>query len=134
MCAEDELNLGWFKQQVAEIGWFGKRKYGWAADRAAVLLAQHADADPEFQAEVAQALESRLESGDTDPENFAYLVDRVAVRAGRPQRFGTQVECVHGEWVAPHIEALDTLDERRDRVNLVAYEVQVARMAGMCSD
>ena len=88
----------------------------------------------DFQAQVARTLESRLETGDTDPENFAYLVDRVAVRAGRPQRFGTQVECVHGRWIAPEIEARETLDERRDRVNLVAYDIQVARMAGMCSE
>ena len=134
MCIDDESNLNWFKVQIAQIGWFGKREYGWAADRAAVLFAQHADADPDFQAQIARALEPRLETGDTDPENFAYLVDRVAVRAGRPQRFGTQVECVDGRWIAPEIEARETLDERRDRVNLVAYDIQVARMAGMCND
>lgn len=134
MCIEDEVNLTWFKQQIVEIGWFGKRQFGWAADRAALLLVQHADADPDFQKQVADSLESRLETGDTDPENFAYLVDRVAVRAGRPQRFGTQIECVQGKWVAPEIESRDTLDARRDRVNLVAYDVQIARMSGMCSN
>lgn len=132
MCAEDERNLRWFKQQIAEIGWFGARRYGWAADRAALLLVQHADVDPAFQAAMAAELEQRLATRDTDPENLAYLIDRVAVRAGRPQRFGTQMECVSGEWVVPKIEALDTLDARRERMNLVAYDVQMARSASLC--
>lgn len=28
--------------------------------------------------------------GDADPQNYAYLYDRVAVAENRPQRFGTQ--------------------------------------------
>jgi hypothetical protein len=134
MCANDEENLRWFKRQVAEIGWFGQKEYGWAADRAALLMVQHADPDPGFQETVVAALWPRLASADTDPENFAYLVDRVAVRAGRPQRFGTQMECVEGTWIAPEIEDQATLDERRERMNLVAYDVQLARMRGLCRD
>jgi hypothetical protein len=134
MCANDEENLGWFKRQVAEIGWFGQKEYGWAADQAALLIAQHADADPGFQESVVAALWPRLTTDDTDPENFAYLVDRVAVRARRPQRFGTQMECVNGEWLVPEIQDHATLDERRKRMNLVAYDVQLARVRGMCRD
>jgi hypothetical protein len=81
---------------------------------------------------VAEALEPRLAVRDTDPENLAYLIDRVAVRAGRPQRFGTQMECVGGTWVTPEIEDRATLDERRARMNLVAYAVQMARTRGLC--
>lgn len=134
MCTDDEENLRWFKQQIAEIGWFDMRRYGWAADRAALLIVQHADADPAFQSAVVSALEPRLEAGDTDPENFAYLVDRVAVRSGQPQRFGTQMECVRGEWIVPEIVDQTTLDERRKRMNLVSYGVQRARTRGLCRD
>jgi len=132
MCTDDEQNLRWFKQQIAEIGWFDMRRYGWAADRAALLIVQHADVDPAFQSSVVDVLEPRLAAGDTDPENFAYLVDRVAVRAGQPQRFGTQMECVNGQWVVPEIVDHPTLDERRKRMNLVAYGVQLARTRGLC--
>jgi hypothetical protein len=134
MCANDEENLAWFKRQVAEIGWFGQKKYGWAADQAALLIVQHADTDPGFQEAVVASLWPRLEAADTDPENFAYLVDRVAVRAGRPQSFGTQMECVNGAWVVPEIQDHPTLDDRRKRMNLVAYDVQLARTRGMCRD
>ena len=132
MCADDEANLGWFKRQVAEIGWFGQKEFGWAADQAALLIAQHADADPGFQESVVAALWPRLASDDTDPENFAYLVDRVAVRAGRPQSFGTQMECVNGTWFIPEIQDQATLDERRKRMNLVTYQVQLERVRGFC--
>lgn len=134
MCANDEENLRWFKRQVAEIGWFGQKEYGWAADQAALLIVQHADADPGFQESVVAALWPRLEKADTDPENFAYLVDRVAVRAGRPQSFGTQMECVNGAWMVPEIQDQDSLDDRRRRMNLVAYGVQIARTRGLCRD
>jgi hypothetical protein len=134
MCTNDEENLAWFKHQIAEIGWFGQKRYGWAADQAALLIVQHADADPGFQESVVASLWSRLAIADTDPENFAYLVDRAAVRAGRPQEFGTQMECVDGRWIVPEIEEQATLDERRQRMNLVAYDVQLARSRGLCRD
>jgi len=134
MCTNDEENLGWFKHQIAEIGWFGQKRFGWAADQAALLIVQHADADPGFQEAVVASLWPRLDVADTDPENFAYLVDRVAVRAGRPQEFGTQMECVNGQWIVPEIEDHDSLDARRNRMNLVAYGVQLARARGICRD
>jgi hypothetical protein len=134
MCSNDEENLGWFKRQIADIGWFGQKRFGWAADQAALLIVQHADADPGFQEAIVASLWPRLAVADTDPENFAYLVDRVAVRAGRPQEFGTQMECVNGQWIVPEIDAQATLDERRNRMNLVAYGVQLARSRGLCRD
>lgn len=132
MCTDDEDNLAWFKRQVAEIGWFGQKEYGWAADQAALLIAQHADADPGFQEAVVAGLWPRVAKSDTDPENFAYLVDRVAVRTGRPQSFGTQMECVNGTWFIPEIQDQATLDERRKRMNLVTYQVQLERVRGFC--
>jgi hypothetical protein len=134
MCTNDEENLGWFKHQIAEIGWFGQKRFGWAADQAALLIVQHADADPGFQESIVASLWPRLAVADTDPENFAYLVDRVAVRAGRPQEFGTQMEWVNGQWIVPEIEDHDSLDARRNRMNLVAYGVQLARARGICRD
>jgi hypothetical protein len=134
MCADDEENLRWFKSQIAEIGWFGQKEFGWAADQAALLIVHHADTDPAFQESIVASLWTKLASTDTDPENFAYLVDRVAVRAGRPQSFGTQMECVRGEWVVPEIEDHATLDARRKRMNLVAYDVQLARTRALCRD
>jgi hypothetical protein len=132
MCIEDEENLRWFKLQLAAIEWFDIRRFGPAADHAAMLLVQHSDADPEFQSGMVPILEKRLAQGQTDAENLAYLIDRVAVRAGLPQKFGTQMECVAGTWVVPQIEDPGGLDARRARMDLVSYSVQIARAKNLC--
>ena len=126
MCTADEDNVNWLKGQVARDGWFDIRRFGAAADQAAWLIVQHADGDPNYQAYAATILEGKVKTGDTDPRNFASLSDRIAVRAGQPQRFATQMECVDGEWLAPNIEAPEGLDARRKSMGLPPYDQQVA--------
>ena len=132
MCTADEDNLNWLRQQVATLGWFDIGKYGWAADQAASLMVQHADGDPQYQAYVAGLLEPKVASGDTNPQNFATLADRVAVRAGLPQRYATQMECVDGQWLAPQVEDASTLDARRARMGLPPYLEQLANTHLVC--
>jgi hypothetical protein len=132
MCAMDEENLQWLQIQLASVGWFDIRKFGAAADHAAWLLVQHADSEPGFQAQIVELLRPKIGSGDTNPENYAYLVDRVAVRAGRPQIFATQMECVEGEWLAPKIDNPESLDSRRAAMGLVPYLEQLARGKHLC--
>jgi hypothetical protein len=132
MCTADEDNLNWLKAQVASNGWFDIRRYGRAADQAAWLMVQHADGAPAYQAYIAEVLEVKARSGDTDPQNFAFLSDRVAVRAGQPQTFATQMECVDGEWLVPSVIAPESLNERRAAVGLAPYEAQVASRKRLC--
>ena len=127
MCTADEDNLNWLKSRVARAGWFDIANYGVAADQAAWLMVQHADGDPEYQAYIVSVLAPKANSGETNSQNFAYLSDRVSVRAGAPQAYGTQMECVDGEWLAPNIESPSAdLDTRRARMGLPPYRVQVS--------
>jgi hypothetical protein len=132
MCTADEDNLNWLKERIASRGWFDVRRYGTAPDNAAWLLVQHADGDPAYQASVAALLEPKVATGDTNPANFAYLNDRIALRNGRPQRFATQAECVNGKWLAPDIEDPDGLDARRAAMGLEPYRDQLARRKHLC--
>jgi hypothetical protein len=132
MCANDEDNLRWLKAQLEVRGWFDARKYGAGADHAAWLLVQHADGDPEYQAYMVRVLEPKLATRDTSAENFANLSDRVAVRAGRPQKYGTQMECVDGVWLAPNVEDPEWLDARRAQMGLPPYLEQLARGKLLC--
>jgi Family of unknown function (DUF6624) len=134
MCMADEDNLNWLKEKISSSGWFDIGRYGAAADNAAWLLVQHADGDPGYQASVAVLLEPKVASGDTNPANFAYLSDRIAVRNGRPQRFATQAECVQGQWLAPRIEDPDGLDARRAAMGLEPYRDQLARRKHLCHE
>jgi hypothetical protein len=132
MCTADEDNLEWLKQQVARNGWFDIRRYGRAADHAAWLMVQHADGAPAYQAYIAAVLEAKARSGETDPKNYAFLSDRVAVRAGRPQTFATQMECVDGEWLSPQVAEPGDLDARRAAIGLPPYAKQLAQRKGLC--
>src|SRR5687768_16814731 len=55
------------------------------------LLVQHCDKYPEFQKKVLKAMNKEVLKGNADPNNYAYLYDRVKVNAGEKQMFGTQV-------------------------------------------
>jgi hypothetical protein len=64
-------------------------------------------------------LEPRMRRGDMEPRSYAYLVDRVAHNAGRPQTYGTQGRCVGpGDWQPFDTIELAGLDERRLAVGL----------------
>jgi transposase len=132
MCTADEENLRWLKAQVTSAGWFDVGRYGKAADQAAWLLVQHADGDPGYQSSIAELLQPKLETRDTDPQNFAFLVDRVAVRAGRPQTYATQMECIEGKSLAPRIAEPEGLDARRAAMGLEPYPAQLERRKSLC--
>jgi hypothetical protein len=132
MCSTDEDNLRWLEKRIAARGWFDIGEYGWAADHAAYLMVQHADGDTPYQAHIAALLASKLATGDTNPQNYAHLVDGVAVRSGRAQMYGTQMECVDGTWLAPNVVAPARLEERRAGMGLPTYEEQLARGRHLC--
>lgn len=118
-CDVDEANTQWLKAQLDRSGWFTISKYGEAADSAAWLLVQHADRDPVFQNDVLRLLASLVGRKETNPTNYAYLYDRVAVNTKRPQRYGTQGRCTEsGIWQPQPIEDPGRLDEHRAAVGL----------------
>jgi len=55
------------------------------------LLVQHCDKFPAFQKKVLKAMDKEVKKGNANPNNYAYLYDRVKVNAGEKQLFGTQV-------------------------------------------
>ncbi|MBC9914283.1 DUF6624 domain-containing protein [Chitinophaga varians] len=55
------------------------------------LLVQHCDKFPEFQTKVLKAMNKEVKKQNANPNNYAYLFDRVQINAGRKQLFGTQI-------------------------------------------
>ena len=86
---------------------------------AAWVIAQHADFDVAFQREAIGHLRAAVQSGQADPTELAYLVDRVAVNSGEPQTYATQIRCKGGE-PAPATPIVDParIDETRAAVGL----------------
>lgn len=131
-CGVDDDNSRWLRARVASRGWFKISTSGVDADRAAFLLVQHADRDPDFQSEMASILEPLAAAGETTPLNFAYLFDRVSVGRNRPQRYGTQGHCSRTGWAPFEVEDVEGLDKRRAAVGLAPHQEYVARISKSC--
>lgn len=118
-CGVDEQNTVWLKNQIQISGWFTISKYGEKADNAAWLITQHADRDPAFQQYTLRVLEPLIARKESNPINYAYLFDRIAVNNKRPQLYGTQGRCTSaGIWEPWNITAAEVLDERRMALGL----------------
>lgn len=120
----DARNVAGLEELIGIHGWFTISSFGEEAANNAWLLAQHADQDRAFQRRVLGLLEPLVARHEVRPEHYAYLFDRLAVSlddAGgrRPQRYGTQGQCVgKGEWQPYEAEDPAHLDQRRASVGL----------------
>jgi hypothetical protein len=124
----DDGNTRWLADLVARRGWPGRTLVGDKAAKAAWLLAQHADQDPDQQRAFLDALRAAVAQGEALAAHLAYLEDRVRVNAGQPQLYGTQFTMT-GETIGPcPIEDPGRLDERRAHVGLEPFADYQARM------
>jgi hypothetical protein len=119
--AVDRNNTKYLKRLVAQEGWPTTSGVGKEAAHAAWLLAQHADHDPEFQAQCLKLMKS-LPDDEVLAMNLAYLEDRVRVHRKQPQRYGTQFY-QDGDYYGPRpIEDIENLDTRRQSVGLGPFK------------
>jgi hypothetical protein len=104
----DRLNQERLKMLIPEEGWFRISLYGKEAARAAFLIVQHAVDDPALMRGTLNRMEALLP-----------LYDRVAMTFDKkPQRYGTQVNCVDGRWQPTDLEAPDAVNTRRQAVGM----------------
>ena len=131
----DQTRTDRLKQIIAEHGWPTIALVGEDGEDAAWAIAQHSDLDPEFQREALELLRQAVASGQASPGNLAYLEDRVAVAAGEPQRYGTQVGCgPDGPVPATPIDDEAGLEQRRAEAGLDPYADYLAEMTAVCAE
>jgi hypothetical protein len=111
----DERNTSRVRAIVSEIGWPTVSRVGAQAEHMAWLLVQHAE--HAFQKECF-ALMAREPADEVCPRHLAYLEDRIRVREGRPQRYGTQLEKDGDGWKPVSTDDPEGLDARRQAVGL----------------
>lgn len=119
---------------IDEHGWPGYSLVGEEAEDAAWAIAQHSDLDPAFQRRALAYLAAAVEADDASPGNLAYLTDRIAVAAGEPQTYGTQVGCGEDgpEPVTPIVDEA-SVDKRRADASLPPLADYYAEMEAICS-
>jgi len=111
----DERNARRMRAIISEIGWPTTSKVGAQAEHMAWLLVQHAVL--EFQKECFVLMAREL-ADEVCPRHLAYLEDRIRVREGLPQRYGTQLQHSGDGWEPlPTLDPED-LDARRRAVGL----------------
>ncbi|ALA80760.1 hypothetical protein I5U59_12605 [Stenotrophomonas maltophilia] len=114
-----KANAEWLKTVIAEKGWPTRSKVGRDGAKAAWLLVQHADQDPDFQAQVLPLIEHAAQAGEADRADVALLTDRVLVAQGKPQRYGSQfVQGDDGAMQLRPTEDMPGLDARRSAMGL----------------
>ncbi len=118
------------KEIVAQHGWPTRSLVGKDGAAGAWLLVQHADLDVPFQKLCLAKMEPLVKTGEVEPKNWAYLVDRVAVAEKRKQVYGTQFD---GQRRPRPIEDEAHVDERRKSVGLGTldeYKREMMRVYG----
>ncbi len=122
----DAVNTARLREIVDAIGWPTRSKVGELAEHRAWLLVQHADADRDFQRSCLELMKAETPS-EVCPQHIAYLEDRLAIAAGRPQRYGTQLHPAATGALEPlAVDDPDHVDERRAAVGLVPLAEYVA--------
>jgi len=124
----DAENTATLRRITTAHGWPGRTLVGEEAADAAWLIAQHADADTEFQNWARELLEQAVKLGDAPPRHLAYLTDRCCLHARWPQKYATQyVPGDQGLELYP-VEEPEHLDERRAAIGLEPFADYDARI------
>ncbi|MFD2919996.1 DUF6624 domain-containing protein [Terrimonas rubra] len=84
----DSSNLVFVEQLIAQHGWITPGQAGFMGTQAVFLVIQHADL--EAQKKYYPLIKQAEKDGNILSSNVAILEDRIAVREGKPQPYGSQ--------------------------------------------
>ena len=88
----DRANLSDVMSMRPMEGWFPMSTYGKAATDAAYHIVNHSNLSA--MKSVIGPMGEMARRGEADPVDYATLYDRVQTRQNKPQRYGTQFDCV----------------------------------------
>lgn len=88
---QDSLHLVRLRHLVAHHGWLGRDEVGRTGNEALFLILLHSDKAAVLR-EFLPAVVRSVHQGQTEAQSLAYLQDRLAVREGQPQLYGTQFQ------------------------------------------
>jgi len=117
---QDSLNLIKVQAIIAEHGWPGQESIGEKGVSALFLVIQHADLA--IQLKYLPLMKDAAAKGNLSASRLAILEDRIAVRQGRKQVYGSQLsgmnQATKHYGVSP-IEDPEHVDERRKKAGLI---------------
>jgi hypothetical protein len=131
MSGIDAENVVWLKGIVERQGWPGRTLAGGDGSDAAFLIVQHATHDLEFQRHCLRLMQAAAD-GEVGKPHLALLTDRIRLREGMKQVYGTQIEHRDGRWqVEGAVEEPESLDARREKMGLPPLEQYLREAAAL---
>jgi hypothetical protein len=115
---KDSINLIKIKKILDERGWLGAEIIGGQGNSTLFLVIQHSDL--ETQLKYLPMMREAVKKGNANASSLALLEDRVALRQGKRQIYGSQIgrDQETGEYfVSPLIDP-ENVDKRRAEVGL----------------
>lgn len=114
---KDSINLMKVEKILEQYGWLGPDVIGPEGNRTLFLVIQHADI--KTQEKYLPMIREAVKNHKASASNLALLEDRIALRKGNMQIYGSQIgyEKDGGSYVLP-LEDPDNVDKRRATVGL----------------
>lgn len=128
MGMKDSINLIKVMKILDERGWLGKNVVGEQGNKTLFLVIQHSDL--KYQQKYLPMMRDAVKNGNANAGNLAYLEDRVALREGRKQIYGSQAaknKKTNKMYISPMIDP-DNVDKRRAEVGLGTMAEYAAKM------
>ncbi|AWK03994.1 hypothetical protein HYN56_07015 [Flavobacterium crocinum] len=128
MSLKDSINLIKVMKILDERGWVGKDVVGTQGNQTLFLVIQHSDL--KYQQKYLPMMREAVKNGNASPSNLAYLEDRVALREGRKQIYGSQSSKSKTDnkfHISPMIDP-DNVDKRRAEVGLGTMKEYAAKL------
>lgn len=114
----DSTNLIQVKSIVEKYGWLGVNEIGFQCNGTLFLVIQHADL--KTQEEYLPIIREAVKNGKADASRLALLEDRIAIKHGEKQIYGSQVgqNAKTQEYYILPLRDPDNVDKRRATVGL----------------
>ncbi len=122
MRLHDSLNLIKVTSIIDEHGWLGPDSIGNSGSSTLFLVIQHADL--QTQEKYLPLLKDAVEKRNARPADLALLEDRLAIRHGKRQIYGSQIgrDPETGELYVLPLEDPDNVDARRAKMGLGKFQ------------
>jgi hypothetical protein len=115
----DSINLVQIKELIMKYGWLGPRKVGFRGSTTCYLVIQHADLAT--QEKYFPIMKRSVKQGNASAADLAFLEDRILLRQGKMQLYGSQLNTLKNKDDISYPKKLqdpDNVDSRRFNVGL----------------
>lgn len=118
VASTDRENLARVEAIIAKHGWPGPSLVGPGGSNAAWLVIQHADLAT--QKKYIDIMTKAVEAKELDPAMYGTTIDRIRVREGKLQSYGTQFHEMNGVQVPETIEDEANVEARRAKIGMTS--------------